>query len=180
MSRFNGCEKNFPLNYGCFVIEKCGVMKWDKVRNNITGECTTFVDDGNCTGETEEHAWRVQRRFTTAMQYRGIQNAARKTKPPGQENTGSWAGGMMEASNSTVSKFISKAKWEKTKAILKRIGEEIETSPDGKLEFKQLERDRGYLIHVAPCYKHMTPFLKGIHQTIEIWQPNRNKDTDKE
>ena len=115
------------------------VMKWDKIRNNITGECTTFVDDGNCTGETAEHAWRVQRRFTTAMQYRGIQNAAHKTKPPGQENTGSWAGGMMNATNSTVSKFISKAKWEKTKAILKRIGEEIDTSLDGKLEFKQLD-----------------------------------------
>lgn len=117
------------------------VMKWDKVRNNITGECSTFVDDGNCSGETSEHAWCVQRKFTTGMQYRGVQHATRKVQVPGQDNTGSWAGGMMQLTDSSVFKFISKAKWDKTKAILKRIEEEIATSPDGKLNFKQLERD---------------------------------------
>ena len=44
---------------------------------------------------------------------------------------------------------------------------------DGKLDFKQLEKDRGYLVHVATTYKHMIPFMKGIHLTIDSWRPNR-------
>lgn len=39
-----------------------------------------------------------------------------------------------------------------------------------------LERDRGFLIHIARTFPGMVPYLKGIHHTLESWRTGRDKD----
>ena len=46
----------------------------------------------------------------------------------------------------------------------------------GALEFKVLESWRGYLIYVSRTFPVMVPYLKGIHQTLDSWRPNRGAD----
>ena len=47
---------------------------------------------------------------------------------------------------------------------------------DGQLEFKQLERDRGFLVHITMTYLTVNPYLKGLHHYIDSWRPNRDLD----
>jgi hypothetical protein len=44
------------------------------------------------------------------------------------------------------------------------------------LEFKPLERKRGFLIYVTRTLPSMFFYLKGIHQTLDTWRPNRRED----
>ena len=44
------------------------------------------------------------------------------------------------------------------------------------LDFKELERDRYYLVYISRTYRAMVPYLKGIHQTLDSWRTGRNKD----
>ena len=73
-------------------------------------------------------------------------------------------------------KSIAKSKWDCVLPIVRRILQEINSTLDGKLEFKQLERDRGFLLHIVMAYKKMiNPYLKGLH-SIDSWRPNREED----
>ena len=47
---------------------------------------------------------------------------------------------------------------------------------DKPLNFKELERMRGFLIYVSRTYTAMTPYLKGLHQTIDSWRPFTRED----
>lgn len=137
---------------------------------------TIFVDDGRGTGCNEEHAWTVVKRYMTRLQFLGIQNAARKVRPPAQSNTGAWAGAIIETTKDKVTKTVSLAKLNKAKKIIADIIAELEESSDDSLDFKQLEKHRGYLIHVCTTYKQFVPFMKGIHQTLDSWRPNQKSD----
>lgn len=39
---------------------------------------------------------------------------------------------------------------------------------------KDLEKDRGFLVHLSMVYPSLTPYLKGIHLTLEMWRPDRD------
>ena len=127
-------------------------------------------------GKDSEHAWHVGQQVAKRLQYLGIQNAPRKIRPPTQVRTGAWAGSIIEASNDSVFKSIAKSKWDRVLPIVRRILQEINSTLDGKLEFKQLERDRGFLVHIVMTYKTINPYLKGLHQSIDSWRPNREED----
>ncbi len=58
-------------------------------------------------------------------------------------------------------------KWDKAKGIIKNLLELVSKDSRAKLNRKQLERDRGFLIHIARTYTQMVPYLKGIHHTLE-------------
>ena len=60
--------------------------------------------------------------------------------------------------------------------IVRRILAEIETAVDGKLDFKHLERDREFLVHIVMTYRTTNPYLKGLHHSIDSWPPNRLED----
>ena len=86
-------EKGSPVRWDRVIVNCIGspsfdprlpmIMKWDDERNCIAGECSTFVDNGRCTGKDDEHAWQVSQRYTQRLQFLGIQNAPRNTRPPG-------------------------------------------------------------------------------------------------
>ena len=152
------------------------IYKWDNIRKSVAGAIVTFVDDGRASGKDSEHAWQVGQQAAKRLQYLGIQNAPRKIRPPTQVKTGAWAGSNIEASHESVFKSIAKSKWDRVLPIVRRILLEIESTPDGKLEFKQLERDRGFLVHIVMTYRTVNPYLKGLHHSIDSWRPNRQED----
>ena len=44
------------------------------------------------------------------------------------------------------------------------------------MDFNELERGRGCLIHTMGTYPQLIPYLKVIHQTIDSWSPGRDVD----
>ena len=151
------------------------VYLWDDLDQCIAGIVITFVDDGRGSGHSPEHAWLVGKQYATRLQYLGIQHATRKIRPPSQE-PGAWAGMILKTSNNRVVKSATQAKWDKVIPILDRIELEIFESDDQDLEFKQLEKERGFLVHLAMTYETMNPFLKGFHLTLDSWRPNRKEN----
>eukprot|EP00957_Ditylum_brightwellii_P171992 13094497-Ditylum_brightwellii.AAC.1 len=41
---------------------------------------------------------------------------------------------------------------------------------------KELEKGRGFLVHMSEVYPMITPYLKGIHLTLESWHPDWDVD----
>ena len=68
-----------------------------------------------------------------------------------------------------VKATVTDVKWLKTRDLI----EEIWTMMEGgkHIPHKRLTQIRGFLIYVARTYNWMTPYLKGIHQTINMWRP---------
>ena len=151
------------------------VYLWDNLDQCIAGIVITFVDDGRGLGRSPEHAWLVGKQYATRLQYLGIQHATRKIRPPLQE-PGAWAGMILKTSNNKVVKSSTQAKWDKVVPILDRIELEIKDSENHDLEFKPLESERGFLVHLAMTYTCINPFLKGFHLTLDSWRPNRKEN----
>eukprot|EP00980_Cylindrotheca_fusiformis_P021935 scaffold8770_cov167-Cylindrotheca_fusiformis.AAC.2 len=172
--RWDSAVLNLPGNAD-FDPRKPWVYLWDAQRECIAGSIVTFVDDGRGSGSSVEHAWQLLHRAATRFQYLGLQVAIRKIRPPAVGcPPGAWAGMIAEATHEGIFKTVAQAKWDKAKLILDRIYNELPNAEG--LEFKQLERDRGFLIHLAATYKAMTPYLKGIHLTLDSWRANRRSD----
>eukprot|EP00980_Cylindrotheca_fusiformis_P018324 scaffold5977_cov98-Cylindrotheca_fusiformis.AAC.1 len=178
-------ESGSPLRWDSVILNLPGqetfdprfpwVYQWDAERKCIAGSIVTFVDDGRGSGSSVEHSWQLLHRASTRFQHLGIQVATRKTRPPAPGVTpGAWAGMIAEVDSSGVYKTVAQAKWDKAKAILTRIKEELSSSES--LSFKPLERDRGFLVHLATTFKSITPYLKGIHLTLDSWRANRKQD----
>jgi hypothetical protein len=70
--------------------------------------------------------------------------------------------------------LISKKKWDKGKDIIRDLMLRIKQSR--WLDHKELERGRGFLIYLSRTYPPMTPFLLGLHQTIDGWRSYRHED----
>ena len=144
-------RSNSPVRWDRVVLNCIGdpnfdprrpfLYRWDDTRKCIAGAVTTYTDDGRGSGKDEEHTWQVSRLYTTRLQFFGIQNASRKTRPPTNVNPGAWAGAITSASDDSITKSVAQSKWEKCQNILSRIADEIKNSTDGCLQFKKLERE---------------------------------------
>ena len=131
----------------------------------------TFVDDVRGSGFSLEHAWLVGMQLAKRIQYLGSQNAAHKVRPPVQQ-PGAWAGAIFDTSDpALITMTVSQEKWEKGKAMIEATWQEWKTSTDGKINFKELEKRRGFLVHLMMTFKYITPFLKGWHLTLDLWRP---------
>ena len=110
------------------------------------------------------------------IQYLGGQNAARKVRPPVQR-PGAWAGCIFDTSEpSKITMTVSNEKWEKGKNIVDAIWQEWKAASDGMVDYKEMERRRGFLIHLMMTYRFINPFLKGWHLTLDSWRPMRNEE----
>jgi hypothetical protein len=65
-------------------------------------------------------------------------------------------------------------KWLKAKRLLQQLQMDLGTSHH--LHRKTLEKTRGFLVHLQRTYPCITPFLKGIHLTIDSWRPGRDQE----
>jgi hypothetical protein len=140
----------------------------------LAADIFIYVDDARVTGPTKEACWQATRQAASTANSLGIQEAARKRRW-GTRRPGAWAGSIVESTAEGVFVTVSQEKWEKSRRYIGEIISELKNS-DGILDFKALERKRGFLIYVTRTYPSMVPYLKGIHQTLDSWRPNRDKD----
>jgi hypothetical protein len=130
-----------------------------------------FVDDFRQTGNTSKEAWLAARQVASRSNFLGIQDAPRKTRDGGT-TPGAWTGSFVRTSDDGVFLLISEEKWNKTKAQLAEVLDMIDVE-SGKLNRKRLEQIRGFLNYVAQTYDWLTPYMIGLHMTIDGWRPGR-------
>ena len=169
-------EETNPLRWDVVIFNLPGmktfdprlpwVYLWDEINNSISGTIVTFVDDGRGAGRDLEHAWQIGRRYATRLQYLGIQHATRKLRPP-TRRPGAWAGMLVRTTTEEILVSVTLSKWNKMKTILNRIKTMLDNDNIHELDYKQLEKDRGFMVHLAMTYIAINPFLKGIHLTLD-------------
>ena len=185
-ARGNPAEVNNALRYDKVVFNLPGmegydpslpnVMKMNDLVDRIAGDVVTFVDDLRGSGYDMENAWQVARQIASRLQYLGIQDAPRKRRPPAQ-NPGAWAGCVFKILGDLLVKTVTQEKWDKARSIVNEIMELIlETDEPVELDHKDLERKRGFLVHLSMTFTSMVPFLKGLHLTIDSWRTQRDSE----
>ena len=154
------------------------VMKWNSTAHSVAGDVITFVDDVRVTGFSKENCRDVLRQFASRIQFLGMQDAPRKFRPPSQEHAGAWTGTIFRVSHDAISKSVSAEKWAKGTAIMNRLRGELDAD-EGKrpmMNTKLLERETGFLNHLAMTFDNLVPFLKGLYLTLNSWRAGRDSD----
>jgi hypothetical protein len=134
-----------------------------------------YVDDERINAESEDQAWKASHQVGSRESYLGIQDAARKRRPPSQ-NPGAWAGSMIRTNGSDVGILISEERWKKTRSIIRKWLNKLLQNANADLEVSEMLSDRGFLIYIGRTYRELNPFFKGIHLTLDGWRKNRDDD----
>lgn len=177
-------DKSNPFRWSDVVLNLPGMDSYDprqprvwRARDSdlkqIAAILVQYVDDLRNAGPSEQVCWEAMHKTASLLGYLGIQIAARKTRPPSQL-PGPWAGSIVTTTAIGVGVKCTMEKWQKTKAILAALKRLLEAG--ASLDRKELEKQRGFLVHVARTYPAVVPYLKGLHLTIDSWRPNRDKD----
>ena len=110
------------------------------------------------------------------INYLGQQDSPRKRRKVGLA-PGAWAGAMMiPKPGEGLFVTCSQEKWDKAKNIISKLLETVLADPSAAVDRKQLERHRGFLIHICRTFTQLVPYLKGIHHTLESWRFGRDDD----
>jgi hypothetical protein len=137
-----------------------------------------YVDDIRCSGRTELECWRASQRVSSVLASLGLQDAARKRRPPSQK-AGAWAGSIVHTSDGEVVVLAPQDKWEKLRrqvAWLESEHDKVGRGSSKGIPYDELEKVRGFMVHMVRSYPGMNPYLKGIHLTLCSWLPGRDKD----
>jgi hypothetical protein len=175
------------------------IFRWEQLRLNLPGQANydpsrawvtklrrdgsiaadmfIYVDDIRTSAPTASEAWLASQRTSTVLAFLGLQDAARKRRDPGTE-TGAWTGSVVWTSGGEVSVKTTQEKWDKTRAHIQWMTDNI-GKKEG-LDMKKMQSVRGFLVYVARTYPSIVPYLKGVHATIDSWRPGRDKDGWKE
>jgi len=94
-------------------------------------------------------------------------------RPPSQQ-PGAWSGAYVSASAAEFGVSCGQAKWEKAQGTINDLN--MKLSQSTSLNHKDLEQKRGFMVHLQCTYPGITPFLKGIHLTLNSWRPGRNAE----
>ncbi len=171
--RWDSVELNLPGMAG-YCPSKPWVAKMRLSDGRIACDVFIYVDDLRTSGPTETECWEVSRRVASCLNWLGLQDAARKRRPPSQE-PGAWSGSIVHSSSDQVEVLVSQERWDKAKSILSWIRAQM-TEFDNTIDFKILESHRGYLVYISRTYPSICPYLKGVHQTLDSWRPWRRED----
>eukprot|EP00957_Ditylum_brightwellii_P189170 14399524-Ditylum_brightwellii.AAC.1 len=114
------------------------------------------------------------------LNYLGQQEAARKTRPPSQR-PGAWAGKICRSTTGQgLYALTTQEKWDKFKNIVRGWLEHYKRKPTPLLYpvfvHKDMQKGRGFLIHMGETYPMFVPFYRGIHLTLESWRQDRNPE----
>ena len=128
-----------------------------KVRDDgkIAADLFIYIDYLRPTASTEGEAWEAAHQVDSKLCWFGLQDVAWKQRP-GSMTTGAWAGTIIHTTDNEVTVLVSEEKWFKTKKWITWMGEVI--AQGLKFDHKELE-----------------PYMQGIHQTIEMWQGDRDE-----
>ena len=180
--------------FGC-RFDDSNIFQWAEVRLNLPGnenydpskpwiskvrkdgriavDVHTYVDDLRETAPTKEEAWLAASAMAKGSAYFGLQDAARKRRPP-SKTPGAWAGAVVETCENAVYKTVSQERWDKTRKHVRTL--QGWANSDDKIDRKELERIRGFLVYVSLTFHCLVPYLKGIHLTLESWRPDRDSE----
>ena len=140
---------------------------FQKSNNKMAAILAIYVNDQRIHASSEEEAFQAAPQVASRESYLGIQDAARKQRQPSQQ-AGAWAGSIIHTNNNDVRILVSKERWFKTKFL--------RTRPNHLLDTEELFSDRGFLVYITRTYDILTPYLKGIHLTLDAWRCNRDED----
>jgi hypothetical protein len=183
-----------------FKNKKSNVFAWQHIRINLPGDPVydptlpwvfkaksdgslaadihVHVDDIRCSGQTEVECWRASQRVLSVLASLGLQDAARKLRPPLMEG-GAWAGSVVHTSGGEVVVLAPQDKWEKLRRQIEWLEGEnlnVERWLSKGIPYEELEKVRGFMVHMACTYPGLNPYLKGIHLTLCSWLPGRDAD----
>jgi hypothetical protein len=139
----------------------------------LAASMTRFVNDLRPIGFSQESCWQTAHTLAYRYGQLGLQIAARKTRPPSQ-SPGAWAGAHVLVSQEGVGVTCGPDKWLKAQRILAELLCEVKQSP--RLHHKTLEQRHGFLIHIQGTYPCITPFLKGLHLTLDSWRGDQDHE----
>ena len=133
---------------------------WFSVLNKegvLASILATYVDDERIHAHSKNMAWKAAHQIASRETYLGIQDAARKRRPP-TRTAGAWAGSIIRTNEDEVGVVVSEERWNKTKSIISKIYKELEKPDIVELDTKELLSDRGFLIYICRTYKTINPF----------------------
>lgn len=157
------------------------MYRYDSVTQKMAAFVISYVDDLRTGAQGKARLCdQVTHASAARIKYLGQQDASRKRKGASQK-PGPWAGSVLESREGEgLYLTISQEKWDKVKEILERYcsqmgGEAARGKPLGNvwLDFKTLERDTGFLVHVMMTFENLRPYLKGFYLTMNGWRYDR-------
>ena len=177
-------KKQNPFNFKQAKLNLPGYPDYDpsqswfsvvNFQDTLSTILATYVDDERVHSSSEENAWEAAHQIATRESYLGIQDAARKRRPPTQM-AGAWAGSIIRTNESEVGVVVSEERWNKTRSIISGWYKKLEKNSLAEFDTKTLMSERGFLIYISRTYKSMTTFLKGLHLTIDGWRSDRDEE----
>ena len=164
-------ELNLPGTPG--YVRGCPWVMKIRCNGHLASEVYVYVDDGRATGFCPEICWAAASHFAAVCSNKGVQDAKRKRTFPSW-TPGPWAG-TITLTDGEIVFIVSKAKWDKTRCLINELRDMMDTAvsaPDqtsegAKLPLQRLLEIRGFLIYVVRTYPWMSPYLKGLHNTID-------------
>lgn len=177
-------EPGNPFGYDQVRLNLAGTPEYDPSKpivqrsNSATGTLAAnfvvYIDDIRICGASLRECVRAARRIASRCNYLGIQDAARKRRFPSQ-TPGVWSGAKSSSSEHGLYTSTTLAKWTKGRDLVEGWIKEIKDNK-GMLDRKNLEKGRGFLVHLSRTYPVLVPYLKGIHNVLESWRKGRDED----
>ena len=149
--------------------------RWRSYDEDLPGFFCTYVDDIRTGGQSKKQCYGVSRRVAARCNYLGQQDAARKRRRPAK-HPGAWCGAIV-VNLGPEGLFVtcSREKWNKAKGYISDLRDQLNSGVTS-VNRKDLERKRGFLVHISRTFSFITPFLKGIHHTLESYRPGRDAE----
>jgi hypothetical protein len=157
------------------------MFRWDDIDQEMAPFVLSYVDDlrtGSSKGKKD--CEEVTHVAGSKLNYLGEQDAYRKRGEASQE-PGAWAGSVIISKEGEgVYASVSQEKWDKVKQIITSYVRLIEEAKQRgipvKVNYKRLEKNTGFLVHVFMTYELLRPYLKGFYLTMNSWRHDRGKD----
>lgn len=149
------------------------VIKWNTLKRRPAGDLVSYVDDLRALGFSLEEAWAIARAIASKVQYLGSQDAPRKRRI---DMSGPWTGTIFDTRNGEISKTVAEKKWNKAKGYITTLQEILDKDANADLDYKLLEKIRGFMCHLGMTFPIIFPFLKGFHLVLSSHQRHRDEE----
>ncbi len=134
------------------------------------------MDDVRSGASSEAMCRIATRRIASVVNYLGQQDAARKRRPPSQ-TPGPWAGAKCSSlAGDGLYVMSTQGKWNKAQNIISKWKSALGDQSFLAVDYKEMERDVGFLCHISRTYPRLFPYLKGFYNSLNSWRFDRDSD----
>ena len=148
-------------------------FSFPRQNRKLTTALAIYMDNQRVDVSAEDNAFAAVHQVASQESNVEIQDTARIRRAPSQ-HASAWASSIIRTNNIGVGLLVSDNSWVKEKIIIKKLVECIAVLKLPLLDTKQLLSNRGFLVYVARTYDTLTPHLKGINLTLDLWQSNQD------